>query len=426
MDLGRLGTRVASKLGQQVVKMKKSARWFFPLIFCVIALSPIHSRAQTKDPGENPFPLLPGLENAVEFWKRIFTEYSLSQLVFFDSSDMSKIYEVMEVGEASRTQAYIDGERARIAAANGVDIERVKAQRGIKERMMEGLKRSGRYIAQMQQIFRQRNLPVELTYLPLVESSFDLTARSFVGAMGIWQFMPVTGKQFMRVNKLVDERRDPVESTRAAASLLAQNYEVLGSWPLALTAYNYGAGGLARAVAEIGSDNLVDLIRNYQHPYWGFAPKNFYAEFLAAVDIGQNIEQYFPGLELHSPWLTKEIEVKKATSVAALAKSHGLTQQQLLAWNHALSSKTRIIPAGYRLKLPVDAKAEPVLVQAVETVQPRQRVQAQVVRHRVKPGETLFHIARRYGASVERILQANGLRRAHLLRAGMTLLIPKM
>ena len=410
---------------KQVVTMKKSARWLLPLIFCLVALSPIYLYAQTKDSDENPFPLLPGLENAVEFWKRIFTQYSLSQLVFFDNSDMSKIYEVMDIGEGSRTQDYIDGERARIATANGVDIERVKAQRGVKERTMEGLKRSGRYIAQMQQIFRERNLPVELTYLPLVESSYDLTARSFVGALGIWQFMPVTGRQFLRVNKLVDERRDPIESTRAAASLLAQNYQALGNWPLALTAYNYGAGGLARAVAEIGSDNLVDLIRNYQHPYWGFAPKNFYAEFLAAVDIAQNIEQYFPGIELHSPLMIKEVEVKKATSVAALASSRGLTQQQLLAWNHALSPKTKLIPAGYRLKLPVDAKAEPVAIAAVPAVQSRPRAQTQVVRHRVRPGETLVRIARRYGASVERILQANGLRRSHLLRVGMTLLIPK-
>jgi membrane-bound lytic murein transglycosylase D len=406
--------------------MKHSARWLLSLILCLLALSPIYIHAQTKDSDANPFPLLPGLENAVDFWKHIFTDYSLSQLVFFDDLDMSKIYEVMDVGEAYRTQAYIDGERARIAAANGVDIERVKAQRGVKERTMEGLKRSGRYIAQMQQIFTERNLPVELTYLPLVESSYDLTARSFVGAMGIWQFMPVTGRQFLRVNKLVDERRDPIESTRAAASLLAQNYQALGSWPLALTAYNYGAAGLARAVAQIGSDNLVDLIRNYQHPYWGFAPKNFYAEFLAAVEIAQNIERFFPGLELHSPLMIQEVEVKKATSVAALAGSHGLTQQQLLAWNHALSPKTRLIPAGYRLKLPVDPNAEPVVVAAVQTVQSRPRAQVQLVRHRVKRGETIFHIARRYGASVELILQANGLRRSHVVRAGTLLLIPKV
>lgn len=406
--------------------MKHSARWLLSLLLCLFALSPIYTHAQTNDAGENPFPLLPGLENAVDFWKRIFTEYSLSQLVFFDDSDMSKIYEVMDIGEGSRTQAYIDGERARIAAANGVDIERVKVQRGVKERTMEGLKRSGRYLAQMQQIFRERNLPVELTYLPLVESSYALTARSYVGALGIWQFMPVTGKQFLRVNRLVDERRDPIESTRAAASLLAQNYETLGNWPLALTAYNYGAGGLARAVAEVGSDNLVDLIRKYENPYWGFAPKNFYAEFLAAVDIAENIEQYFPGLEVYSPLMMREVEVKKTTSVAALARAHGLKQQQLLAWNSAISPKTRLIPAGYRLKLPVDPKAKPVVVAAVQTAPSRPRARLRLVRHRVRPGETLFRIARRYGASVERILQVNGLRHSHIIRAGTMLLIPKL
>lgn len=121
-----------------------------------------------------------------------------------------------------------------------------------------------------------------------------------------------------------------------------------------------------------------------------------------------------------------EVEVKKATSVAALAKSKGLSQQQLLAWNHALNPKTRLIPAGYRLKLPVDPKAEPVVIAAVQTVQSRPRAQAQLVRHRVRPGETIFYIARRYGASVERILQANGLRRSHIIRAGTTLLIPKL
>lgn len=402
--------------------MKHSARWLLSLTLCLFALSPICIHAQTNDADENPFPLLPGLEDTVDFWTHIFTEYSLSQLVFFDDSDMSKIYEVMDVGEGSRPQAFIDRARARIAAANGVDIKTVRVQRGVKERTMEGLKRSGRYIAQMQQIFRERNLPVELTYLPLVESSYALTARSYAGALGIWQFMPRTGRRFLRVNRLVDERRDPIESTRAAASLLAQNYEALGNWPLALTAYNYGANGIARAVADTGSDNLVDLIRNYENRHWGFAPKNFYAEFLAAVDVAQNIEQYFPGLEVYSPLMVREVMVKKTTSVAALARTHGLKRQQLLAWNHAISPRARRVPAGYRLKLPVDPKAKPVAVAAVQGAPSRLRL----VRHRVRRGDTLFRIARHYGASVERILQVNGMRRSHILRVGTMLLIPKL
>src|SRR5207237_8644220 len=115
----------------------------------------------------------------------------------------------------------------------------------------------------------------------------------------MWQFMPATGKEFrLRIDRIIDERKDPLESTRAAAALLDQNYQALGNWPLALTAYNYGAGGLARAVAEIQSDNLVELIKNYNHPYWGFAAKKVYAHFLQVVDVATNMAHNFPGLKL--------------------------------------------------------------------------------------------------------------------------------
>ena len=112
--------------------MKHAARWLLSLYFFCLALSPGNIQAQSKPGTEDPLPLLPGLESTVEFWKKIFTEYSRSQLVYFDPFDMSRIYEVVDVGEDNRTDDYINGERQRIAAVNGVDIERIKAQRGIK------------------------------------------------------------------------------------------------------------------------------------------------------------------------------------------------------------------------------------------------------------------------------------------------------
>jgi membrane-bound lytic murein transglycosylase D len=404
--------------------MKHSQRWFLSLFIFWLAVSPGNGQSQVKTGTEEPFPLLPGLESAVEFWKKVFTEYSTSQLVYFDPLDMSKIYEVVDVGEDSRSSEYISSERERIAALHGVDLERVRAQRGIKERTAAGLKRSGRHIVQMQRIFKDRGLPIELTYLPIVESSYDINARSSVGALGMWQFMRTTGKQYMRVDRSVDERRDPIESTRAAASFLQQSYDTLGNWPLAITAYNFGPGGMSRAVAAIESDNLVELINNYSHPYWGFAPKNFYAEFLAAVEIGKNVNQYFPELQLDLPLAIQEIELKSSVSLAALAKHHGLTRDQLLGWNPALNTQTRLVPAGYRVKVPVDSKAEPI----IEVAQDRAKEQPkpQVVRHQVKRGETLFQIARRYGASVDRILKINGMGKGHRIRAGSTLLIPKL
>ena len=408
--------------------MKYTVRWLLLLLVFCVAFAPGNAQPQTQAGTEDHFPLLPGLESAVEFWKKIFTEYSISQLVFFDPLDMSRIYDVLDVGEESRTSEYINGERERIAGAHGVELERVRAQRGIKERTAAGLKRSGRHIAQMQQIFRDRGLPIELTYLPIVESSYDLNARSSAGALGMWQFMRTTGRQYMRVDRSIDERRDPIESTRAAAAFLQQSYETLGNWPLAITAYNYGPGGMARAVKEMESDNLVDLIRDYRHPYWGFPPKNFYAEFLAAVEIGKNVNQYFPELTLDPPLSIREIELKVSSSLGALAKNTGLTRDQFLAWNPALTEQIRSVPAGYRVKVPVDSNAQPVIeiAQSREITRSPPSEQPQVVRHQVKRGETLFQIARRYGASVDRILKVNGMGKSHRLQAGTTLLIPRL
>ena len=419
------GMTVAVISAGEGVAMQRTAKPLLWVVLYMLVVLPASLPAQQIPTTSSPFVVPAGLEPAVEFWKRVFSEFSRSQLIFFDPFDMTKIYEVIEVGEDNRTNTYIDDERARIAAANGVDIERVRAQRGIKERTAAGIKRSGRYLAQIQQIFSERGLPIELTYLPIVESSYDMGARSSVGALGIWQFMPRTGREYMRVNSLVDERRDPIESSRAAAAYLKQAYDSLGSWPLAVTSYNYGQGGMARAVAQIESDNLVELIEKYEHPYWGFAPKHFYAEFLAAVEIGSNVSQYFPGLVLDSPVEMKEIEVKGKATLNSLVASSGLSRAEFLAWNPALAPTARILPAGYRVKLPVD-RATPPIVTVAQVAPSARTTQAQVVHHRVRRGETIYEIARRYGASVENILQINGLRKSHLLKAGSTIRVPKI
>jgi peptidoglycan lytic transglycosylase D len=407
--------------------MKHARRWLLALYFSILTLSPAGVIAESELSNRSPFSVPTGLESSVDFWRKVFSEYSLSQLIYFDALDMSKIYEVNDVGEGSRSNEYLNAERARVAAANGVDIERVKTQRGVKERTAAGLKRSGRYIRQIQQIFRDRDLPPELTYLPIVESSYDIYARSSVGALGIWQFMPRTGREYMRVNTAIDERRDPFESSRAAAAYLKQAYEFLGSWPLAVTSYNYGQGGIARAVAEVGSDNLVDLIQRYSHPNWGFAPKQFYAEFLAAVEIGTNLNKYFPDLELDASVEIKEVELSSTTALASVITSSGLSRDEFLGWNPALGTATRIVPAGYRVKLPVDRTVAPlVTVAQVQQAARQSQAKPQIVHHRVKRGETVIEIARRYGASVERILQINGIRKAHLVKVGTTLVIPKI
>ena len=318
----------------------------------ILALTlPIRSLAQ-----DSPFSVPEGLTGAVEFWKQIFTRYDFGDVVLFDPLDPGKIYSVLRVPENDEGRAQVSKERSRIASEYDLvdDETRIRSQRGAKDHFREGLRISGRYMAQMQKIFRDEGLPAEIAYLPLVESSFNIRARSSVGALGMWQFMPETGKKFMRIDAAVDERRDPMASTRAAARLLKQNYQILGNWPLAITAYNHGTDGIFRGIKAVESDDLVDLIRGYQSPTFGFASKNFYAEFLAVVQIARNSETFFPFLRHHRPVNLHEVALKRPVALTAVLKPAAISHSQFFAWNPALEPTTKVLPLGYRVNLPAE------------------------------------------------------------------------
>lgn len=408
------------------------------LIFFLISLLvplPGHFESREASADETPLPLLPGLEEAVEFWKLVFTRHGSSELIFHDALEPMKIYKVLQVGENDPPRRLIEEEQGKILREYdlGRDEKRVRVQRGIKERFASGLRTSRKYLEQMQRIFLEEGLPTDLAYLPLVESSFDVHARSRAGALGIWQFMPSTGKKFLRISSAVDERRDPVESTRAAARFLKQNYEIFGNWPLAITAYNHGREGILRAITEVGSKDLMEIIRRYQSPSFGFASKSFYPEFLAALEVARRSEEFFPALDYHPPFPLEEIEVKRPVAIAALLKPTDIPRSEFLEWNPALNPNIRDIPTGYRVKVPAE-KLELFLAAYQRVVKPSS-VRAKALparegavswmRHRVAPGETLSQIAKNYQISVEEIQQANGLASAHLIAAGQQLKIPK-
>jgi membrane-bound lytic murein transglycosylase D len=152
----------------------------------------------------------------------------------------------------------------------------------------------------------------------------------------------------------VDERRDPMASTRAAARLLKQNYQILGNWPLAITAYNHGTEGIFRGIKAVESDDLVDLIRGYQSPTFGFASKNFYAEFLAVVQIASNSENFFPFLRQHRPVSLHEVALKRAVALNAVLKPAAISHSEFFTWNPALEPTTKVLPLGYRVNLPAE------------------------------------------------------------------------
>ena len=399
--------------------MVLSKRLSIFLLFFILSLVPFRVAGEENSPEAGPFPVPPGLEVRVEFWKQIFTKYSTRELVFYNPLDPAKIYKVVRIGKRRRIRSLMRRERMKIVRQYRLKSRnKVWAQRGAKENFALGMERSERYMEQIQAIFRKRDLPVELAYLPLIESSFHVNARSRAGAVGMWQFMRKTGKRFLRITSTVDERKDPLESTRAAASLLAENYDMFGNWPLAITAYNHGQNGIRRAVSKVGSSDIMEIIRKYKSRRFGVSSKNFYAEFVAAVDVAKRDEEYLPGLEYYSPVRIEELKLDQAVSVRYLLRFTGVSREQFLAWNPALSRRIRIIPKWYRVKVPAEKKEE--FAQAYHKA-----VTGPWVRHQVTRGETLSHIAKAYRISIGEIQNLNGLSNIHFIIVGQQLKIPR-
>ncbi len=235
---------------------------------------------------------------------------------------------------------------------------RIRFQRGIKERFQAGIERSYRYLDMIDSTFGPMGLPSRLKYLPHVESSFLPHAYSKVGAAGMWQFMKSSGKAYLTIGYHVDERRDPYRSTEAAGKLLKYNFGRLQSWPLALVAYNHGAGGMSRAVRMTGTRDLGTIIANYRSRTFGFASKNFYAEFLAASSIAMQADSLYPNLEKWAPLSFHEMVLTRNSSPEEISRLTGLSMVELEEYNLALRPATfrkkGSIPKGYALRLPVE------------------------------------------------------------------------
>ncbi|MGR9088226.1 MAG: lytic transglycosylase domain-containing protein [Gammaproteobacteria bacterium] len=274
------------------------------------------------------------LEPAVEFWRNIYMKWQRSDVLLHDDRYLDVIYEVMVlpgvVGDSlTREQKEVirmrrEYWRAQLAVLeskwrfkaplNAGDRQliaklefggrplgavltgasgRVHAQRGVRERFKRGIEISGHYETRFRKIFRDAGLPEELAYLPHVESSFQPSARSSAGAVGMWQFTRSAAKRFMPGGKKSDPRLDPFASTIGAARYLSHAYHQLGDWPTAITSFNHGIGGMKRAQNQVGRD-FVRIVQNYSGPAFGFASRNFYAQFLAALEIASNPLAYFP------------------------------------------------------------------------------------------------------------------------------------
>jgi membrane-bound lytic murein transglycosylase D len=415
--------------------------------------------AEVPDPFVHP----PGLERDVRFWIRVYTEVTTDQGLLHDDWDLALVYEVLRFDPAAspaQREHRVAQAKARYAdllrrfAAGDTDnltaherrilhafgdkasprdfrdaIERIRFQLGQADRFHQGLIRAAVWEKQIAHTLTQHGVPAEIAALPHVESSFNLAAYSKVGAAGLWQFMPSTAKRFMRVDGLVDERLDPYSATEAAANLMLYNYRLLGTWPLAVTAYNHGPGGLRRAQDDLGTSDIAVIVKRYQGATFGFASRNFYVAFLAALEVDRNADKYFGPITRLPDTDSTPVELPDYIPVDALAKAFKVDLGALRVLNPALRppiwSGSRFVPRGYTLRLPgTPPQAE--IAAAWERLPPAQRYLAQRNdgSHKIRRAETLAGIAAVSGVTLNRLLAVNGWSAAHAVARGEAVRIP--
>jgi membrane-bound lytic murein transglycosylase D len=336
----------------------------------------------------------------ISFWKKIFTEVSSNQYIIHDSQHLSVIYTTVtfdsKVSERKRQRDlkvikkkyeallwrfhYNDKDTVNLQSWEKRIFDkfksinepgkfkhaarRVRAQQGIREKFVEGLERSFAYLPTMEKIFSRFNLPRELVYMPHIESSFAINAASRVGAKGMWQFMWSTARYFLKMNRSVDQRFDPVYSTEAAAKLLKRNYRELNDWALAITAYNHGLAGMKRAKRKFDGDYLR-IREGYLKRSFGFASKNFYPEFLAVVEIMDSLDYYFPNVGRHPLFCFNEIKLTKSLNIPRFARESKLDLNELKWLNPSFKRGvwrgTSLLYSGYTLRIPENVDIDKAL-----------------------------------------------------------------
>ena len=418
------------------------------------------------DPGLFPVPQV--LEPNVRFWVDVYSRYGVDQVVVHDDEHLGIVYDVLEMGDLKRsgisegeqrrrrqeridrTRDSIVGSLRRLAHAGPSNAEderiwklwegvgsgadrfdaasrRVRAQSGLRERFGEGLVISGQFMSGIERVFAEERLPTVLGRLPFVESMFVHKAKSKVGAVGAWQFMPATARLYLQMNPAVDARFDTILAAEGAARMLRHDHEELRSWPLALTAYNHGRAGVARAAREVGSRDIGDIVRRYRSSRFGFASRNFYSEFVAAASVYARREELFPGVVPAAELRFDQFELPAYVSLHDLAQTTGIGVGTLAALNPALDGDvfagTMLAPRSYRLRVPPGEL--PRFEAAFATLPPERRRDSQLqVGYRVRSGDTLGALARRFGTSVGAIQRANGLEHPNSIRVGQYLRIP--
>ncbi len=397
------------------------------------------------------------LQPAIGFWTRVYGEIDSLAGFVHDSDNLSVVYATLrfnwydsagiqeqQIEEAvakyqSTLRSLADGKREHLtpreqkvlalwgdkaspetlaAAAN-----RIRFQRGQADRIREGIIRAGAWEPRIRKRLRDAGLPEGLSVVPYVESSYHPQVESHAGAIGLWQFTRFTGRHYMRVDEVLDERADPVKSTDGAVRLLANYYSKLRSWPLAITAYNHGLSGVRRAVQETGSTDIGDIVRTYRAPRFGFASRNYYTAFLAVGDVTRNAERYFGTLQRQPAENYWTVKLPNFVAMNSLMRELAVDADVIQTLNPSLQpavwDNRKYVPEGYLLRLPATTRCTTIAA-VLDRVQGHAE-QIPDLLYRVKTGDTLSGIASRYNHSVGDLVTLNNLRSSDHIRAGQSL-----
>lgn len=436
---------------------------------------------QKNVPGydQNTFAIPESLKERVNFWIDIYTKYTTSQGILHDSRFPHLVYEPIDFAHLDNDKSLTPNQRFKAekkflderkkhvkeillklhetkdsTGLAGEELRywkmfesvneknkfheaaqkgRLRFQLGQKDRFIQGIYYSGRYLNEMEKIFAEYNMPKELTRLPFVESSFNIRARSKVGASGVWQFMRSTGKLYMKVNSTIDERNDPIIAAHAAAKLLRQNYNILESWPLAVTAYNYGAAGMKRIADKAGTKDLAAIYGTNPTSRFGFASESFYTSYLAALEVEKNAEKYYGPL----PWADEvpytEVKVQRQLAFKELKSFFNEKSEEIVNLNPHFSqtiTKGAVkIPAGTKVRVPLsqqqafnDYLSKP---QPKSLIEKEKELTGSTVSYKVTKGDTLYDISKQFQISMDKIIQANQDIDPRALRPGQVIEIPQ-
>ena len=473
---------------RQSVRLKVR-NYLLAILFLLLPVHAAYSELHTSIPNQYPidcgehFFCPPSLMKRVSFWVDVFSRWETNTAVFHDKNNPHRVFstirreqgcrqshkgdaidrqkqflkkELTRAGRNLQRQKRLTSSQQLILSNQFSDLpvveraeamlqaaDNIRCQSGNHDRMKQALERYHLYRPTILRALAKYDLNPELLYLPFVESAFNPEALSHLGAAGLWQIMPVTGRKLgLRLTNSVDERYDPIRATDAAAAYLDDSIKTLSQTarlyghdvsdqqllPFVITSYNYGVYGMQRAIAKVGLD-YTRLLTDYRSPNFQTAVKNFYASFLAARHVAMNQSKFFPEiqpLDSKSPEFDI-ITLTRATSIERLSSELGVsreTMQQLnpsirrLAWRDKV-----LLPSGFRLNLPPHRGGWAPHVAQMDRL-PRELERPGFVYHKVRRGQTVCGIAASYNTSCHSVKRLNRLNRKATIYAGRKIKVP--